>query len=320
MGFLDRTKSIGGKERPRPQPPPAPEPEKKTENPETDSYEPDPEELSPPLPDPLEEPEKKYRPNSTNPFGNPFEKNEDDGRREVILPNERIDGINENDRKKAEIFEKEFEDRKKNLEILTDEVKDGEKVIGSPEIKNSFGEEEIRRQAEIIIGNTSFIVEDCTGMKAKDNDDKSCDRKEGREPYSLDAMSTVPKITFAKPKEAGGGLKKLLFFLCACVAVGTFLGVKANSYWVSTGMKSGGFESAYMWLLKENLPTVLNPLSPQIFGAGFCFGAGLLGIIGLFVYLDNDQKKRSRVGHEHGYTHIAEKKDFNVYKNKFMED
>ena len=54
------------------------------------------------------------------------------------------------------------------------------------------------------------------------------------------------QITFAKPKELEtGGWKKVVFFLIACVAVGVFLGLKANAYSIANAGKASNFECVY---------------------------------------------------------------------------
>lgn len=130
----------------------------------------------------------------------------------------------------------------------------------------------------------------------------------------------MPKIAYAKPVKKRSFLSKLVLFLFACTGVGLFIGGQANSYYVFKGGKvESAMSCAWSWLMEENLPFALSPLYPNVFGAGFLMGFGLLGIIGLFIWLDSDAKKQSRVGHEHGSAHLGNGRDFKIYKNKFME-
>lgn len=130
----------------------------------------------------------------------------------------------------------------------------------------------------------------------------------------------MPKIAYAKPVKKRSFLSKLVLFLLACTGVGLFIGGQANSYYIFKGGKvESAMSCAWSWLMEENLPFALSPLYPNIFGAGFLMGFGLLGIIGLFIWLDSDAKKQSRVGHEHGSAHLGNGRDFKIYKNKFME-
>lgn len=132
--------------------------------------------------------------------------------------------------------------------------------------------------------------------------------------------AVMPKVSFAKPSTQGGGLKKLFLFLIACCAVGIFFGVEANSYYnYKDGKTNGVMSCTFSWLTVENLPISVTPLDTATFFGAFAIGAGILGIIGLFIWLDSDAKKKSRVGHEHGSSHLGTSRDFKVYKNKFME-
>lgn len=131
------------------------------------------------------------------------------------------------------------------------------------------------------------------------------------------------KIVFAKPKSANGNpLKKLLIFGIICIAVGVFFAVEANSYY---NFKGGNVESelscAFSWLMVyDSLPVSLTPLNTSVAGIAFLMGFGILGIIGLFIYLDSEQKNLSRVGHEHGSARLGEPKDFKNFKTKFMDN
>lgn len=145
----------------------------------------------------------------------------------------------------------------------------------------------------------------------------SSDKKIVRE-YKKEAV--MPKIVHAKPMESKGGFKKILLFLLACAAVGVFMGIKANSYYIYSGGKvTSAMSCAFSWLTVESLPYAVSPLYTDIFFVGFLLGFGILGVIGLFIWLDSDAKKNSRVGHEHGKARLGTSKDFKTFKNKFME-
>ena len=127
------------------------------------------------------------------------------------------------------------------------------------------------------------------------------------------------QIVFAKPKELEtGGWKKVVIFLIACLAVGLFLGLKANAYSIANAGKASNFECVYKWL-ENDVPFRLNPFNQNVFMTGFGVGAGGLGLVGLFTWLDNDAKKQSRVGHEHGNARLGTPSDFKKFRNKFME-
>lgn len=104
--------------------------------------------------------------------------------------------------------------------------------------------------------------------------------------------AVMPKVSFAKPSTQGGGLKKLFLFLIACCAVGIFFGVEANSYYnYKDGKTNGVMSCTFSWLTVENLPISVTPLDTATFFGAFAIGAGILGVIGLFIWLDSDAKK-----------------------------
>lgn len=133
----------------------------------------------------------------------------------------------------------------------------------------------------------------------------------------------IPKsdVKFAKPVESEKSIvPKLIMFVALCIGAGVFLGVKANSYYV---YKDGNVESALScaisWIMEESLPTAITPFHSDVFFTGFGVAAAILGVIGLFIYLDSEQKKQSRVGHEHGNARLGKKNDFKQFKRKFMD-
>lgn len=169
---------------------------------------------------------------------------------------------------------------------------------------------------KIIIGIKEWVVElvhEGVTVAEKTGSDKSAARK-----YEKEAQ--MPKITFAAPAKQMPFAKKLVIFLIVCAAVGIFFGVKANSYfWYNDGKVESAMACAWGWLMVEKLPVVMSPIQSSVFFAGFAMGFGILGIIGLFIWLDNDAKKQSRVGHEHGNARLGTKRDFTIYKRKFMD-
>lgn len=132
--------------------------------------------------------------------------------------------------------------------------------------------------------------------------------------------AVMPKITYAKAFEQKSPLPKIIMFLLACCGVGGFLGYMANSYYV---FKGGEVESAmscaFLWIMVENMPLTLSPFHANVFGLAFIIGFSILAVIGIFIYLDNDAKKHSRVGYEHGKKGLGKPSDFKSYKRKFME-
>lgn len=168
---------------------------------------------------------------------------------------------------------------------------------------------------KIIIGIREWVVE-LIREGAVIAEKTGSDKKAARE-YTKKAE--MPKITFAAPVKKMSFVKKLIIFLIACVGLGVFFGVKANSYfWFKDG-KANAMACAWSWLMEEKLPIIMSPVQSDVFLTGFSMGFGILGIIGLFIWLDSDAKKRSRVGHEHGNARLGTNRDFKTYKRKFMD-
>lgn len=130
----------------------------------------------------------------------------------------------------------------------------------------------------------------------------------------------MPKITYRKPTENKSPIAKLLLFFAACCGAGGFLGYMANSYYVyKERVVTSTLSCAFSWLMEEKMPYTLNPFYFNVFGTAFLCGFGILAVIGLFIWLDGDAKKQSRVGNEHGKARLSKPSDFKVYRNRFME-
>lgn len=138
---------------------------------------------------------------------------------------------------------------------------------------------------------------------------------------TYDKTAQMPKIVYSKASASGGIVKKIIVFLIVCCCVGTFFGVQSNSYYIfKEGTVSNTMSCALGWIFEaDKMKMKLSPFVPEVFFTGFAVGAGILAVLGLFIYLDNESKKRSRVGHEHGSAHLGTGRDFKIFKNKFME-
>lgn len=175
------------------------------------------------------------------------------------------------------------------------------------------GEKKVRK---LIVKTMEWVVETIKDG-VSDIENTSSDKEKVRE-YKKEAV--MPKIVHAKPLESKGGIKKILLFLAACACVGAFVGVKANSFYIfRKGDVKNAMSCAFSWIMEEGMPYNISPFYSDVFFTGFLIGFGLLGIIGLFIWLDSDAKKNSRVGHEHGKARLGTSKDFKTFKNKFME-
>lgn len=131
----------------------------------------------------------------------------------------------------------------------------------------------------------------------------------------------MPEIKYDAPAEESSFGKKLFLAVAACLGTGGLFGVYANSYMAFHQKdEPTPMGCAIGWIAEfDSLPVTMSPFFTNVFASGFGMGAGILAIIILFIWLDSDQKKQSRVGHEHGKARLGSSRDFKIYKNKFME-
>lgn len=129
------------------------------------------------------------------------------------------------------------------------------------------------------------------------------------------------KGTFSKAKTEDNPLKKLMFMAIAAVAAGLFGGIYSNSYYILQGGKVKSMLSCgFSWITQfDTMPVRISPFHFSPFIAGFGLWAGILALIFLFSWLNNDTMKNSRVGHEHGNAKLMNNGSFKKYKNRFME-
>ena len=113
---------------------------------------------------------------------------------------------------------------------------------------------------------------------------------------------------------------KIFIFILACLGVGAFMGFKANSYYIfKEGNVTSLFSCAFSWLLEDEIPMKIAPLYTDVFMPAFGTWCGIILLIALFIYLDTEQKKLSRIGHEHGKARLGTARDFKKFKLSFMD-
>lgn len=189
------------------------------------------------------------------------------------------------------------------------------KDITSYEIVNKTPEKQ-KQALEKVIDGVKVLVKDVVEETVAENQKP---RKTVRK-YTNEAK--MEKVSFAKPRETNGSpAKKLGMFMIVCVIVGIFFAVQANSYYnFKEGKVENEMSCAFSWLMEENLPMSLDPLNWSVMGCGFGMGFGILAVVGLFIYVDSDQKKQSRIGHEHGSARLGTGSDFKQFQRKFMDN
>jgi len=181
------------------------------------------------------------------------------------------------------------------------------------ETKEESAEEVKARQR--IIDDTKLILVECIKEASRQYGHKEMPRVR-----KYRNTAKMEKIIYAKPVDVnGGGAKKFVLFLLCCIGASVFFGLKANSYYIYMNGKTTAMSCSFGWLTVEGVPMIFNPLYMDIFWITFGIWFGIILLIGLFIWLDSEQKKQSRVGHEHGKARLGTNRDFKTHKIKFMD-
>jgi len=130
------------------------------------------------------------------------------------------------------------------------------------------------------------------------------------------------KGSFAKPKEnEEDKTKKFIIMAAMSFAIGIFGGIQSNRYYTTKeGKVENIFNCTWSWLFSiDDMPLKILPFHSGAFFTGFFVWFIILAIICLFIWINNDVMKNSRVGHEHGNAKLMDKNSFQKFKNRFME-
>lgn len=208
-------------------------------------------------------------------------------------------------------------------EIIRSMQEDGKEMVRICEEANNIRYEQPKSEADIknekalsmVIDGVAIALKEIVREATAFNPTKLVKVRE----YKNKAV--MPKINHAKPVDkTGSGKKRFIFFLLVAVGFAVFGGVQANSLYVyKDGNVTSLLSCSFAWLMETNMPISISPLYTDVFFTAFGVWLGVLGIIGLFIYLDSDQRKQSRVGHEHGNARLGNSRDFKKYKIRFME-
>ena len=131
--------------------------------------------------------------------------------------------------------------------------------------------------------------------------------------------------------------KKLVIVAIVIALISTFVGVKANSGWCALYgnvpqqvIRIGGKvveqeaqeEPSLFNCLIEGLsaPTCMSPFSAGTFFSAFALTFVIGAAVYFFIWSEEDLRKRTRDGHEHGKARLATPSDFKKYREKFMEN
>lgn len=144
-----------------------------------------------------------------------------------------------------------------------------------------------------------------------------------------------------KPRNENGVGKWVVLGLII-IAVALFMSVKANSYWYfvygqyedEIEQSDDGFATTTENIeepnpltclvdsisTEEDIPITINIIDGQVFGVVFGIVVLIGGIAGFFAWSNSDDRKRMRVGHEHGKGRIATPTDYIKYRKEFMDN
>ena len=150
-------------------------------------------------------------------------------------------------------------------------------------------------------------------------EDKVYERQRRVRSYTNKAV--IPKANFRKPKEQQTKLlPRLMIRFIICCAVGIFAGLKANSYYAfQVKNKEDITASSVNWIIKDNIPFSVSPFNGDLFMKAFFIFFAIIALILVFLWFDEEQRRLSRVGKEHGNARLGTASDYKKYKNKFME-
>lgn len=217
----------------------------------------------------------------------------------------------------AELIKKAKHDAEKNTPIFFD-IEDSINTIVSEStdyIVETIDKEE-KDNSKKFINGVSIIFKKLTQEKHNEEVKKLPQSRK----YTNNAV--FEKVNYAKPvvkKESFvGGLIKLTV---VCLIIALFFGVQANSY---CAYKNANIDDTlscmWLWATVENLPITLTPLYTDVFSSCFFTALFVSAIVGAFMWIEKDQMKKSRVGHEHGNARLGTKSDFKKFKRKFMSN
>jgi hypothetical protein len=130
----------------------------------------------------------------------------------------------------------------------------------------------------------------------------------------------IEKTIFKKPKIEKQGYKdQIIFFTFIAVIFSAYFGLKASTYYCTVKQTSDFLELLLGIMSEQDLGLVFNPFSTATFMKIFLGLAVIFVIVEIFIILELDEKKRARVGKEHGSARLATSKDAREFRNSMME-
>ena len=207
---------------------------------------------------------------------------------------------------KEDVIKKDEEEK---VPYEEEEVLDDENVEYYVANKKDYEQEKM-----FIIDGVKIIMEASKSLKQTSADKPAVRHYNKKKPKRR-------KAKFTKEKKEGNAFGTFIKVVVIALIIGTFLGTKGLAYYNTYGTKkTTPAQACFGWFSKDvpvTLQTVM-PFNAEVFLTGLGIGAGAFLMIAVFVYLDKDQKKESRIGHEHGKARLATMTDYKQYTRNFM--
>jgi hypothetical protein len=197
--------------------------------------------------------------------------------------------------------------RKKNPIELSEDIKDHPVLVEEDEA------EEEKQKLITLINNIQYAFKTSVEAREVQMQPLTHVRK-----YKNHA--DIEKTIFKKPKVEKQGFKdQIVFFTIIAVLFSAYFGVKASTYYCTVNQTSDFFGLMIGVLSTEDMAISFSPFAAGVFLKVFLILAAVFVVAEIFIILDLDEKKRARVGKEHGSARLATSKDAKEFRNSMME-
>ena len=195
--------------------------------------------------------------------------------------------------------------------------------ISDEQVKVKAKKEELDK----IKSEIAELTEQGQDTSAKEKEKEQTEKELGKLKKNLsskikDKMG-LKKTNYAKPKEEKSFKSTLIKVAIAGLIISGFFAVMSQSYvnyCYSIGKPAPSvFGALFGWMSVSSLSVDLSVIDFDIVLPVFGIVFGLYAVIATFVLLEADQKKRSRVGHEHGSARLGTSRDFKKFQKRFIE-
>lgn len=124
---------------------------------------------------------------------------------------------------------------------------------------------------------------------------------------------------YTSPKKPMKFRTKVFITIGICLLIGMFMGIKAVSYYSSMrGNVNSNLGCAFLWLIDDS-SLDFSMFNIDVFATAFFVWFFMSGIAAVLIWNSLDEKKKSRVGHEHGASRFANASDFKKFKDQMMD-